>query len=221
MQKNLNKKYKLFLFDLDGTLLDTAKEFHIALNEVLKKEGKESQEFEKVREKVSDGAGALVTLGFNIDEQSINFEEKRNALLKAYKKVFLDSKPFEGVDEVISLFEERKMLWGIVTNKPKIFSAQIFKSLGWNKKAKILVCPDDVENLRKPDPATLKYALKKLNQHPEDTLYVGDNWRDLEAARNANITPVFAEYGYIKDKEFPANKNGFNIKNIKEILTFT
>ena len=84
MQKNLNKKYKLFLFDLDGTLLDTAKEFHLALNEVLKKEGKESQEFEKVREKVSDGAGALVTLGFNIDEQSINFEEKRNALLKAY-----------------------------------------------------------------------------------------------------------------------------------------
>ena len=66
-----------------------------------------------------------------------------------------------------------------------------------------------------------KNALKKLNQHPKDTLYVGDNWRDLEAARNANITPVFAEYGYIKDKEFPPNKNGFNIKNIKEILTFT
>ena len=50
---------------------------------------------------------------------------------------------------------------------------------------------------------------------------MGDNWRDLEAARNANITPVFAEYGYIKDKKFPLNKNGFNIKNIKEILAFT
>ena len=50
---------------------------------------------------------------------------------------------------------------------------------------------------------------------------MGDNWRDLEAARNANITPVFAEYGYIKDREFPPNKNGFNIKNIKEILKFT
>ena len=78
MQKNLNKKYKLFLFDLDGTLLDTAREFHLALNEVLKRESKPSQNFEKVRERVSDGAGALVTLGFNIDQKSIYFEEKRN-----------------------------------------------------------------------------------------------------------------------------------------------
>ena len=172
MQKNLSKRYKLFLFDLDGTLLDTAREFHLALNEVLKKENKPSQNFENVRERVSDGAGALVTLGFNIDEQSIYFEEKRN-------------------------------------------------SLGWDKKAKILVCPDDVENLRKPDPASLKYALRELKQLPKDTIYVGDNWRDIEAARNANITPVFAEYGYIKNKKFPLNKNGFNIRNIKEILAFT
>ena len=221
MQKNLNKKYKLFLFDLDGTLLDTAREFHLALNEVLKRENKPSQNFEKVRERVSDGAGALVSLGFNIDEQSIYFEEKRNSLLEAYKKVFLESEPFEGVEELISLFEKKRILWGIVTNKPKIFSDQIFKSLGWDKKAKILVCPDDVENLRKPDPASLKYALRELKQLPKDTIYVGDNWRDLEAARNANITPVFAEYGYIKDKKFPLNKNGFNIKNIKEILAFT
>ena len=221
MQKNLNKKYKLFLFGLDGTLLDTAREFHLALNEVLKRESKPSQNFEKVRERVSDGAGALVTLGFNIDEQSIYFEEKRNSLLEAYKKVFLESKPFEGVEELISLFEKKRILWGIVTNKPKIFSTQIFKSLGWDKKAKILVCPDDVKNLRKPDPASLKYALRELKQLPKDTIYVGDNWRDIEAARNANITPVFAEYGYIKDKKFPVNKNGFNIKNIKEILAFT
>ena len=92
----------------------------------------------------------MVTLGFNIDEQSIYFEEKRNSLLEAYKKVFLESKPFEGVEELISLFEKKRILWGIVTNKPKIFSDQIFKSLGWDKKAKILVCPDDVKNLRKP-----------------------------------------------------------------------
>lgn len=133
MQKNLNKKYKLFLFDLDGTLLDTAREFHLALNEVLKRENKPSQNFEKVRERVSDGAGALVSLGFNIDEQSIYFEEKRNSLLEAYKKVFLESKPFEGVEELISLFEKKRILWGIVTNKPKIFSDQIFKSLGDRK----------------------------------------------------------------------------------------
>ena len=105
MQKNLNKNFNLFLFDLDGTLLDTAREFHIALNEILDKENKPPQSFDNVREKVSDGAGALVSLGFDIEEQNKNFEEKRNILLKAYEKVYLNSETFDGVEEIISYFE--------------------------------------------------------------------------------------------------------------------
>ena len=77
MQKNQNKKYTLFLFDLDGTLLDTAREFHTALNEILDKEKRPHQSFDNVREKVSDGAGALVSLGFDINEQNVDFENKR------------------------------------------------------------------------------------------------------------------------------------------------
>ena len=220
MQKNQNKKYTLFLFDLDGTLLDTAREFHIALNEILDKEKRPHQSFENVREKVSDGAGALVSLGFDIDEQNVDFENKRNDLLKAYEKVYLNSKPFNGVEEVISLFEEKNIDWGIVTNKPRVFSEQIFKSLGWDKKAKLLVCPDDVENLRKPNPATLLLALKRLKYDASSALYIGDNWRDLEAAKNSEITPIFAEYGYVKPENFPSNENGYNIKCIREILSF-
>ena len=105
MQKNQNKKYTLFLFDLDGTLLDTAREFHTALNEILDKEKRPHQSFDNVREKVSDGAGALVSLGFDINEQNVDFENKRNDLLKAYEKVYLNSEPFNGVEEVISSFE--------------------------------------------------------------------------------------------------------------------
>ena len=220
MQKNLNKNFNLFLFDLDGTLLDTAREFHIALNEILDKENKPSQSFENVREKVSDGAGALVSLGFDIEEQNKNFEEKRNILLKAYEKVYLNSKTFDGVEEIISYFEKKQINWGIVTNKPRVFSEEIFKSLGWDKKAKILVCPDDVKNLRKPDPASLNFALKALNHNAKETVYIGDNWRDLEAAKNAKITPIFAEYGYVKTGNYPLNTKGFNIKNIREILSF-
>ena len=220
MQKNLNKNFNLFLFDLDGTLLDTAREFHIALNEILDKENKPPQSFESVREKVSDGAGALVSLGFNIDEQNKNFEEKRNVLLKAYEKVYLNSESFDGVEEIISYFEKKQINWGIVTNKPRIFSEEIYKSLGWDKKAKILVCPDDVKNLRKPNPASLNFALKALNHDANETVYVGDNWRDLEAAINAKITPIFAQYGYVKTGNYPLNTKGFNIKNIKEILSF-
>ena len=196
MQKNQNKKYTLFLFDLDGTLLDTAREFHTALNEILDKEKRPHQSFDNVREKVSDGAGALVSLGFDINEQNVDFENKRNDLLKAYEKVYLNSEPFNGVEEVISSFEEKNIDWGIVTNKPRVFSEQIFKSLGWDKKAKLLVCPDDAENLRKPNPATLLLALKRLKYDASSALYVGDNWRDLEAAKNSEITPIFAEYGY-------------------------
>ena len=130
MQKNQNKKYTLFLFDLDGTLLDTAREFHTALNEILEKEKRPHQSFDNVREKVSDGAGALVSLGFDINEQNADFENKRNDLLKAYEKVYLNSEPFNGVEEVISSFEEKNIDWGIVTNKPRVFSEQILKSLG-------------------------------------------------------------------------------------------
>ena len=220
MQKNLNKNFNLFLFDLDGTLLDTAREFHVALNEILDKENKPSQSFENVREKVSDGAGALVSLGFDIEEQNKNFEEKRNILLKAYEKVYLNSKTFDGVEEIISYFEKKQINWGIVTNKPRIYSEEIYKSLGWDKKAKILVCPDDVKNLRKPDPASLIFALKALKHDASETVYVGDNWRDLEAAKNAKITPIFAEYGYVKTGNYPLNTKGFNIKNIREILSF-
>ena len=220
MQKNLNKNFNLFLFDLDGTLLDTAREFHIALNEILDKENKPPQSFDNVREKVSDGAGALVSLGFDIEEQNKNFEEKRNILLKAYEKVYLNSKTFDGVEEIISYFEEKQINWGIVTNKPRIYSEGIYKSLGWDKKAKILVCPDDVKNLRKPDPASLNFALNALNHDANETVYVGDNWRDLEAAKKAKITPIFAEYGYVKTGDYPLNTKGFNIKNIREILSF-
>ena len=211
MQKNQNKKYTLFLFDLDGTLLDTAREFHTALNEILDKEKRPHQSFDNVREKVSDGAGALVSLGFDINEQNADFENKRNDLLKAYQKVYLNSEPFNGVEEVISLFEEKNIDWGIVTNKPRVFSEQIFKSLGWDKKAKLLVCPDDVENLRKPNPATLLLALKRLKYDASSALYVGDNWRDLEAAKNSEITPIFAEYGYVNPENFPSNETGYNI----------
>ena len=87
-------------------------------------------------------------------------------------------------------------------------------------KRQLLVCPDDVENLRKPNPATLLLALKRLKYDASSALYVGDNWRDLEAAKNSEITPIFAEYGYVNPENFPSNENGYNIKCVREILSF-
>ena len=216
----MQKKYKCFLFDLDGTLLDTAPEFLISLNSLLKKNKMHLVSDSFVRIRVSDGVGRLVQDSFKINEDHSEFENLRNKLLDEYHKNFLLSKTFSGVDQILNKLTINKIDWMIVTNKPKRFSHEICKKFMWDKYAKAIISPDDVKGKRKPDPATLNAALSKTSISKKESVYVGDNWRDLEAAENAKITPIFAEYGYVKAENYPLNKRGFNIKNIREILSF-
>ena len=121
----MQKKYKCFLFDLDGTLLDTAPEFLTSLNALLKKNQKESVSYDFVRNRVSAGIARLIQDSFDIDENHSEFEGLRNDLLTEYQKNYLLSKTFPGVDEFLNKLSKNKIDWMIVTNKPKRFFEEI------------------------------------------------------------------------------------------------
>ena len=216
----MQKKYKCFLFDLDGTLLDTAPEFLSCLNVLLKKNKKESVSYDFVRNRVSDGVGRLIQDSFIIDENHSEFEGLRNDLLAEYHKNYLLSKTFPGVDEFLCKLSKNKIDWMIVTNKPKRFFEEICKKFEWHKYAMAMVSPEDVNGKRKPDPASLDAALAKTSIKKEQSIYIGDNWRDIEAANNSGIDSALAMYGYIDKKDVSLLKPTSKINQIKDLIDY-
>ena len=216
----MQKKYKCFLFDLDGTLLDTAPEFLSCMNALLKKNKKESVSYDFVRNRVSDGVGRLIQDSFVIDENHSEFERLRNDLLVEYQKNYLLSKTFPGVDEFLNKLSKNKIDWMIVTNKPKRFFKEICQKFEWHKYAMAMVSPEDVNGKRKPDPASLDAALAKTSIKKEQSIYIGDNWRDIEAANNSGIDSALALYGYIDKKDVSLLKPTSKINQIKDLVDY-
>ena len=214
----MQKKYKCFLFDLDGTLLDTAPEFLTCLNALLKKNKKQLVTYDFVRNRVSDGVGRLIQDSFIIDENHSEFEELRNDLLEEYDKNYLLSKTFPGVDELLKELTKNKIDWMIVTNKPKKFSQEICEKFEWQHHAKAIVSPEDVNGKRKPDPESLNAALEKTTIKKEQSIYIGDNWRDIEAADNSGIDSALALYGYINEENASLLKPTLKINQIEDLI---
>ena len=216
----MQKKYKCLLFDLDGTLLDTAPEFLACLNTLLKKNKKQSVTYNFVRNRVSDGVGRLIQDSFSIDENHSEFEGLRNDLLDEYARNYLLSKTFAGVDEFLDELSKNKIDWMIVTNKPKKFSRKICEKFKWQNNATAIVSPEDVDGKRKPDPASLNAALTKTSFKKEQSIYIGDNWRDIEAANNSGIDSALALYGYIDKKAASLLKPTSKINQIKDLTAY-
>ena len=216
----MQKKYKCFLFDLDGTLLDTAPEFLTCLNALLKKNKKNLVTFDFVRNRVSDGVGRLIQDSFIVDENHSEFEELRNDLLAEYHKNYLLSKTFPGVDEFLYELSKKKIDWMIVTNKPKRFFEEICRKFEWHKYAMAMVSPEDVNGKRKPDPASLDAALAKTSIKKEQSIYIGDNWRDIEAANNSGIDSALALYGYIDRKDASLLNPTSKINQIEDLINY-
>ena len=215
----MQKKYKCFLFDLDGTLLDTAPEFLTCLNALLKKNKKQLVTYDFVRNRVSDGVGRLIQDSFIIDENHSEFEELRNDLLEEYDKNYLLSKTFPGVDELLKELTKNKIDWMIVTNKPKKFSQEICEKFEWQHHAKAIVSPEDVNGKRKPDPESLNAALAKTTIKKEQSIYIGDNWRDIEAANNSGIDSALALYGYIDEENASLLNPTLKINQIEDLIS--
>lgn len=189
------------LFDLDGTLVDTAPDFVRILNQLRSADNLPPLPFNTIRSQVSNGARALVKLGFDLPEDSDAFNERLNTLLKLYEKeLAVESRLFNGLDAALQLLELHEIPWGVVTNKPSRYTIPLLKGLKLDQRCAVAVCPDHVEN-KKPHPEPLLTACEWISVAPNQTLYVGDHLRDIEAGRAAGNTTIAAAWGYLNPGE--------------------
>ena len=181
-------KIELFAFDLDGTLLDTAPDFFYAVNLLRKKYNFGEADYEQVRSRVSQGAASLVEYALNLKGKSNQIIEfHRQELLDIYEDCCLtNTKIFDGVEELLNELNEKKIKWGIVTNKPRRFAEGIVQNKLGKFTPPFLICPDDI-GVRKPEPDGLIHALKLSVSKPENSIYIGDHQIDIKAGERANM----------------------------------
>ena len=190
------------LFDLDGTLLDTAPDMVGALNELRREHGLEPVPFSAGREQVSRGAVALVNLGFATAPAEKLAELKLRFLTLYRARVSLETRAFAGSLELLDALEERGIRWGIVTNKPGWLTDPLLAALGLHTRARVVVSGDTLAHA-KPHPLPLLHAAREIDVSPGECIYFGDDARDVQAARAAGMVSVVARFGYIPSTEDP------------------
>lgn len=193
------------LFDLDGTLLDTAPGLAWALNEVRAAKGLQGLDFDRIRAQVSHGSVALTRIGCDADEGSDEFELFRRALLRIYRdNVAHETRLFEGMAELLHHLESRSIPWGIVTSKPGWLTLPLLQALDLETRAAVVISGDTAAQ-RKPHPAPLLLAAERLCTSPQECVYVGDAERDIHAGKAAGMYTLAALYGYIGADDSPAH----------------
>ena len=193
----------LILFDLDGTLLDTAPDLGTALNTQRAEHKLAALPQETIRPVVSHGSPALLKLGFGIEPNDSRYAGMRARLLEIYRSC-LSQKTclFSGIEEVLQDLEQRGMRWGIVTNKPGALTEPLLQTFQLHQRAACVVSGDTTPR-RKPHPDQLLHACTLTGCSPTSSLYVGDAQRDVEAAHAAGMQALVALYGYIDVNEKP------------------
>ena len=184
------------LFDFDGTLADTAADLSRALNRVRSARGLAAVPLEQLRPHASSGARGLIEAGLGILPEHAEFKALRDAFLKHYaEEVCIDTRLFPGMAELLAAIEARGLRWGIVTNKSTSLTRTLVKALGLEQRAACVVCGDTTPHL-KPNPASLLHAAAELGLKPVHCAYLGDDLRDIQAARSAGMRAVAVEWGY-------------------------
>ena len=203
------------LFDLDGTLIDTAPDFIRIIKLMCNDANKPVPADDLIRAQVSEGARAMVHLVH--PELEINSPELlriRQQFLDIYaQNIAVDTCLFPDMDNVLKQLEAQHLPWGIVTNKPRGLSELLLDALNLTERCQVLVCPEDVKHT-KPDPEPMYLAAKQLNIAPEQIIYVGDHPRDIDAGRAAGMPTVLAAYGYLP----PAHRADLDAWNADVII---
>ena len=196
------------LFDLDGTLLDTAPDMVAALNALLLENDLPAFPFETVRPYVSHGSIRMVRMAFPAASES-RFVNLRDRMLALYReRIAAETTFFPGMETLLDRLEQDGVRWGIVTNKPGWLTEALLIELKLDQRAAAVVSGDSLSR-RKPHPLPLLYAAERMGVAPERCVYVGDAQRDIEAARSANMFALAARFGYIAPEdridEWPAH----------------
>jgi phosphoglycolate phosphatase len=220
-------KPKAILFDLDGTLADTAFDLTAAINKMRQKRNLEAMPSEYLRNFASQGAAGLLWAGFGINPTQDDFKAYQLEFLDIYRSnICEDTVLFNGVVELLNILEKNNMPWGIVTNKSTKLTFPLIEELKQKygmPMPHVIVCGDTTP-YPKPHSAPMLYACEQLNI-PSDAhiWYLGDDIRDTKAARAANMTSIAAAYGYLGDssdvKSWNADLIIYNISEINEIFT--
>lgn len=196
-------RLRAVLFDMDGTLLDTAPDFIAVAQAMRLARGLTPVPDQQIRDVVSGGARAMVLSAFDVDPMSGEFETLRLEFLERYQShcaVF--SRLYDGMEQLLQDIEQAKLIWGVVTNKPLRFAEPIMQQLGLASRSSVLVCPDHVSR-SKPDPEPMLLACRKLQLDPSTVLFVGDDLRDIESGRAAGSKTAAVRYGYIHPDDNP------------------
>ncbi|MEO8628240.1 MAG: HAD-IA family hydrolase [Betaproteobacteria bacterium] len=185
------------LFDLDGTLADTAPDLAAALNKQLQARDKPALPVSALRPYVSQGARGMLFGGFGLTPDAPGYGELRDEFLALYEADLCnESALFPGMEDVICELEARAIAWGIVTNKAQRYTRPLVTALGLMTRANCVVSGDTMPRA-KPHPDSLLEASRLLDVSPAHCLYVGDDERDVQASLAAGMTPVVALYGYL------------------------
>lgn len=187
------------LFDLDGTLADTAPDMARTVNEMRIRRSLAPVPLERVRPHVSKGARGMLLGAFEMTTEHPDFPAMREEFLELYAyNLDVDTILFPGMAELLDALEARGLAWGVVTNKFERFARPVIASLGLASRSRVLVGGDTCARA-KPFPDPLLHAAAAIGIEPDRTLYVGDDIRDIQAARAAGMFAVVAGYGYIGD----------------------
>ena len=193
---------KAVLFDLDGTLVDTAPEMHLAMNILLEEEGLNSLPYESIRPHVSNGVMGIFNNTF--DDTTKLGGRRFNRYLDIYEEYLgINAQVFSGMGKVISTIERMGIPWGIVTNKSKRFAMPLLEKLDLIDRASCVVCGDTTGKI-KPDPEPINHALLLLNtKSSKYSFYIGDSKKDVDAAKAAGISSIACTFGYIEEDDDP------------------
>ena len=215
------KKPNAILFDLDGTLLDTARDLGNALNHILVSLERPTVDYKSYRNIASDGAKGMLELGFGEDLKYYDFAGLRQQFLDYYENnICVETDYFVGVENLLLALNQNKVPWGIVTNKPEFLTLQLITSFPLLQNCGVVISGDTLSE-RKPHPLPLLHAEEKLELASPNTWYVGDAKRDIQAAKSANMFGVIAQYGYISDVQQTNSWNAdLSIDNPGELLGY-